>query len=70
MLRVFSYLGLLAVIVILAILAVNELKGFSSVAGEGSLGESKAVKQINSDGEEPIDPKAEMKDTIRGALNP
>lgn len=67
MTRVFSYIGLLAVVVIIAILAVNTLKSVSTVKADS--GEAKAVKQINADGDEKIDPKSEMKSTIRDALS-
>ncbi len=69
MIRVFSYLGLLAAVVIILILAVQQLKGMSSVVSSGSTGEQRATKQLNSDGDdEKIDPASEMKDTVRGAL--
>ncbi len=64
--RVVGYLGLLAAIVIICIMGVHLLKSVSSAS---DLGEQRAVKQINADGDAPIDPNSEMKDTVHDALS-
>ncbi len=64
--RVVGYLGLLAAVIIIAIMAVHLLKGIT--ASGVDIGERRATKQINSDGDEPIDAKGEIKDTVRDAL--